>query len=70
MPDLRLTKAAQADMLGIGRYTRHRLRREQMRRHVGGLDACFYDLTSHPELGRLYLELPPYRRLIRGKQVG
>jgi len=58
MPGFRLTKAAKADMLGIGRYTRHRWGRDQMRRYVGGIDARFHDLASQPELGRVYLELP------------
>lgn len=69
MPGFRLTKAAKADMLGIGRYTRHRWGRDQMRRYVGGIDARFHDLASQPELGRVYLELPPYRRLMCGKHA-
>ena len=58
MPGFRLTKAAKADMLGIGRYTRRRRGRDQVRRYLGGLDACFHHLASQPELGRLYIELP------------
>jgi len=69
MPGFRLTKAAKADMLGIGRYTRQRWGREQMRRYVGGLDACFHDLAGQPELGSAYLDLPPYRRLRCGKHA-
>ncbi len=43
MPAFRLSKAAKADMLGIGRYTRQRWGRDQMRRYVGGIDARFND---------------------------
>lgn len=35
MPGFRLTQAAKADMLGVGRYTRQQWGSEQMRRYIG-----------------------------------
>jgi toxin ParE1/3/4 len=69
MPGFRLTKAAQADLRGIGRYTRKRWGRAQAHRYLGELDACFHQLAEKPNLGRAYSDLSPYWRILRGKHA-
>ena len=69
MPGFRLTKAAKADLRGIGRYTRREWGRDQARRYLGELDACFHRLAEKPDLGRTYSDLPPYWRILRGKHA-
>jgi toxin ParE1/3/4 len=51
MPGFRLTKAAKADMRGIGRYTRKRWGRDQAHRYLGDLDDCYHRLAEKPDLG-------------------
>lgn len=69
MPGFRLTKAAKADMRGIGRYTRKRWGRDQAHRYLGDLDDCYHRLAEKPDLGRAYSDLPPYWRILQGKHA-
>jgi toxin ParE1/3/4 len=56
----RLTKSAQADVEGIGAYTRDQWNPAQAVRYLTGLDACFFRLAETPGLGRVYRQ--PYLR--------
>ncbi|MEJ0063069.1 MAG: type II toxin-antitoxin system RelE/ParE family toxin [Alphaproteobacteria bacterium] len=63
MRRFRPTKAASADLRGIGRYTRKKWGREQERRYLRELNVCFQRLAEKPDCGRPYPQLPPYWRI-------
>jgi toxin ParE1/3/4 len=60
VPRFRLTKSAQADVEGIGEFTRQRWDDRQAVRYLTGLDACFGRLAEAPVPARPYRLLPPY----------
>ncbi len=60
MARFRLTKSAQADVEGIGEFTKERWDDRQAVRYLTALDACFSRLADLPVLGRPYRPLPPY----------
>jgi toxin ParE1/3/4 len=68
-PRLRVRKKARTDLQDIGRYTRRRWGRDQAKRYLEHLDACFRRLVSTPSLGRAYAPLPPYWRYEQGSHV-
>jgi len=65
----RLTKAAQSDLLQIGRDTYQRWRREQARTYLRAFDACFHQLDDDPTRGPVAPELRSYRRVRQGKHL-
>jgi toxin ParE1/3/4 len=69
MSSFRLTKAAQEDLRKIGYFTRNRWGREQAKRYLQSLDACFHRLAENPQAGKPYGKLPPYWRIVQSKHV-
>lgn len=70
MGGFRLSKAAQGDLLAIGRYARERWGDERCRRYLAALDARFRALARTPEAGRVCGEIRPgYRCAREGKHV-
>jgi toxin ParE1/3/4 len=70
MSEFRLTNAAEADLLGIGRYTRERWGEAQCRRYLTQLDERFHMLADNPALGTASDDIRPgYRRFPEGSHV-
>lgn len=70
MTAFRLTNDAEADLLGIGRYTRERWGEQQCRRYLTRLDERFHMLAENPALGIVSDDIRPgYRRLPEGRHV-
>jgi len=69
VPRFRLTKRAQADVEGIGEFTRDRWDERQAVVYLTGLDACFARLVEMPALARPYRLLPPYEWFRYGSHV-
>jgi len=67
----RLSKRAQADVDGIGSYTRDRWNANQATRYLTALDTCFHRLAEGPLLyGRACDNIRPgYRRAEEGSHV-
>lgn len=63
MGEFRLTRAAQADLDGIGRHTDERWGIAQRDHYLSLLDKAFRQLADNPELGRPRDEV---RRNLRG----
>jgi toxin ParE1/3/4 len=67
----RLSKSAQADIDGIGIYTRDRWDENQATRYLTALDGCFHRIAEHPLLlGHACDDIRPgYRRAEQGSHV-
>ncbi len=62
MADYELSRKAAQDLLGIARYTLRAFGVEQARRYRDGIEACFTDLKTNPNLGRSAEEFAPMLR--------
>jgi toxin ParE1/3/4 len=70
MPSFRVTRAAENDLIEIGRYTREHWSETQYRRYVTRLDDRFHLLAENPELGVACNDVQMgYRRYLEGSHV-
>ena len=65
MTELRISGAADADLVEIARYTTGQFGAEQARKYRDQFVACFASLLDNPMLGRSANELAPGLRRIR-----
>ena len=65
MTELRISGAADADLVEIARYTTGQFGSEQARKYRDQFAACFTSLLDNPMLGRSAHELAPGLRRIR-----
>ena len=66
----RFSRRAQADLLGIGRYTLRAWGRTQAARYLGELEVFCQTLADNPALGRPCDDIRPgLRRMEHGKHV-
>jgi toxin ParE1/3/4 len=67
---LRYSRRAEADLLGIGRYTLRTWGEQQTIRYIDDLEACCQMLAENPMLGRACDHIRPgLRRMERGRHV-
>ena len=64
-----LTRAADADLTEIGRYTAKRWGYEQAEAYLLGLEATFVSLAAFPDTGRPFIERKGYFRIKSGEHV-
>jgi toxin ParE1/3/4 len=70
VPAFRYSRRAEADLLGIGRYTLRTWGEEQATRYIDDLEACCRMLAGNPMLGRACDHIRPgLRRMERGEHV-
>ncbi len=70
MQKFRISNAAVADMLDIGRYTNKKWGIEQTEMYLKRLDKAFYTLAEQPGLGRSCDEISyGYKKYAEGKHV-
>jgi toxin ParE1/3/4 len=66
----RLSRLADADLMGIGAYTLRTWGKDQAIRYLDGLEACCRRLANNPESGRPSESVRPgLRRMEQGKHV-
>lgn len=65
MTDLRISRAADDDLVEIARYTTEQFGAEQARKYRDQFKRCFASLLDNPMLGRSADELAPGLRRIR-----
>ncbi|NOQ34358.1 MAG: type II toxin-antitoxin system RelE/ParE family toxin [Methylococcaceae bacterium] len=65
-----LTRKAEADLKGIGRYTQKTRGRKQRNVYLSGLDKCFHLLADEPDLGLCCDEVKQgYRKFYKSRHV-
>jgi toxin ParE1/3/4 len=70
LPDLRFTRRADSDLVGIAAYTTREYGKQQARAYRDRLAACFASLQRNPYLGRSADDLAPgLRRLRQGAHI-
>jgi toxin ParE1/3/4 len=70
LPQFRLSRRAEADLISISRYTLQTWGEDQAIRYVDELEKCCQNLAHHPELGRACDEIRPgLRRIEHGRHV-
>lgn len=70
MPTFRLSRRAEADLLGIAEYTLRTWGKEQALRYVDELEACCRQLSDNPALGRACDDIRHgLRRMEHGRHV-
>jgi toxin ParE1/3/4 len=70
MAAFRFSRRAEADLLGIGRYTLRKWGKAQTSRYLSELEASCQTLAENPALGRACDDIRPgLRRLEHGKHV-
>lgn len=63
MPDYRVSRAAQTDIVEIGRYTQREWGIPQRRKYLDGMDQHMQMLANHPLLGTEHTEFDPPVRI-------
>ena len=70
MAELKLSRAAKADLVQIGAYTIQTWNAEQAKRYLGEIEHCARTLSEKPLLGRSCDEIRPgLRRFEKGRHV-
>jgi toxin ParE1/3/4 len=70
MASYRLSRMAEADLLGIATYTLNTWGPDQTVSYIDGLEACCRQLVNKPELGRACHQVRPgLRRMEYGRHV-
>lgn len=70
MSAFRFSHRAEADLLGIARYTLRRWGEEQTIHYLNDLESCCQTLAENPTLGRSCDQIRPgLRRMERGRHV-
>lgn len=70
LPEYRLSRAADADLKYIARYTFNTWGEDQTRRYIDDLRSCIEKLTVSPMMGRACDHIRPgFRRMEQGKHV-
>ncbi|MBV8552340.1 MAG: type II toxin-antitoxin system RelE/ParE family toxin [Acidobacteriaceae bacterium] len=70
MAPFRLSRLAEADLLGIGAYTLRTWGEDQAIRYIDDLEACCQRLADNPGLGRACDDVRPgLRRMEHGRHV-
>ncbi|RNJ62818.1 MAG: type II toxin-antitoxin system RelE/ParE family toxin [Porphyrobacter sp. IPPAS B-1204] len=65
MRELRISRKADNDLVLISQYTTTEFGRDQARKYLGQLKACFASLLDNPHLGQSAEPVVPHLRRIR-----